>query len=77
MTLNDLLNVINPDEVILIMDTKGKVLVDNHDTPLYSLVNNDYYSYWLDDNYTREVIDITVVKQDLSLDETTLMITIE
>lgn len=77
ITLNDLLNIINDEEVILIRSSDGRIVFDNHDTALYELHNNDYYDMWLDDNYNREVIDITVVKRDLCLDETTLMITIE
>ncbi|MCQ2088056.1 MAG: hypothetical protein MJZ37_08370 [Bacilli bacterium] len=77
ITLNDLLNIINYEEVILIRSSDGRIVFDNHDTTLYELQNNDYYDMWLDDNYNREVIDITVVKRDLCLDETTLMITIE
>lgn len=71
---SDLFSVLNSDEVILVNDTDGSVLWDSKGDPIHTIVQDDYFYSFFESNYDREVNDITVVKQDLSLDETTLLI---
>lgn len=77
MLFQDLLKIINTQEVIMVQDTEGHILLDSKDLPLYEVIDTEPFdNYFYSDNWQREVIDITVVKQDLSLDETTLLITL-
>lgn len=77
MVFQDLLKIINTQEVIIVQDTDGNILLDSKGLPLYEVKDTEPFdNYFYSDNWQREVIDITVVKQDLSLDTTTLLVTL-
>lgn len=74
ITLGKLIGIINNSEVIAIYDSNGFLLIDSHGDSLIVILDSWFFGEWLLDNNEREVFDVTVVKNDLSLDETTLVI---
>lgn len=77
MELYRIIAMINPYEVVMIRDEDGKIILDPHGDCLADVYKAELYCDYLMDFYERKCVDLTVVKNDLGYDLTTILLTIE